>query len=278
MQNPEQVNKKIMIIAAPKSGGTYVRSELEKNLNLEYIRVTDGIFPKSPFKLDKLEQFYLNNSITHTHSNADELNILTIFKTVERFIFHVRDPRNILVSWIHHFDNCNLPQHAQSHICHLHLITQYFPYFGEKYTSLSFDQKFSVCYDFFYKELLSWLQEWFLALNIDFSKDRNKFYSLQSKDYAKNKYALIEDIQTDVLLTTHEDLLSQGSSIFFDNILEFFSIPKSYWRNIVIQKNMSVNFRTGKINSWKEELSLEQQNKLTNLIPKEWFDFFKWKK
>ncbi len=278
MHETSLANHKILLIAAPKSGGTYLRNTLEKNLSLKYVRVTDGVFPKASIKLDKLEEFYLNHSISHTHANVDELNILALCKVVDKFIFHVRDPRNILVSWIHHFDNCNLPEHALSHICHLNFITQYFPYFGERYTSLSFDEKVELCSKLFYKDLLLWLEEWFIALGIDFSQPRKRIYNLHSLNYTKNhKYIGVEDFSLDVLLTTHEDLVSSGNDNFFGRILDFYSIQKSDWQGITIDKNMNVNFRSGNVNSYVRELSYEQQKQLTDLIPAEWFSFFNWK-
>lgn len=266
----------ILLVAMPKSAGKYIRTKLVKNLCIEDSIVDNSEFPLSMLQTTFLEYFCKGNAVAHTHINMSTINGLGICKAVDRFVLHIRDPRNAIISMLHHLDYRN--EHIDDNRAHIAFFSQAWPYFGEKYTSLSFDKKFDLFFEFFYMELLNWMDEWFQVLELDFSQPRSDIYTLSSRKIVENckKYSCMETIETPVLLTTHEDLVANGERHFFEKLLVFYGIPREAWAGEDLVKDMSVHFRSGKTNTWKEELSPEQQNRLTKALPQDWCKFFGW--
>lgn len=266
----------ILLVAMPKSAGKYIRTKLSQNLGITDCIVDNSEFPQSMLQLTFLESFCKGNSVAHTHLNMNTINGLGVCKAVNRFIFNIRDPRNSVISILHFFDYCN--EHIDENKLHIDLFSQTSLYLSEPYTSLSFDKKFDILFNFYYVELLDWMRKWFNALAINFSESRKDIYTLSTKKIVENskKYSYIEAIEIPVLLTTHEDLVEMGEQAFFEKLLNFYAIPRSAWAGADLVKDMRVHFRSGKTNSWKEELSLEQQKRLTKALPQEWCNFFGW--
>ena len=94
----------IFINTMPKSGTSYISSVLSRSLNIEllYDYVAPGYFPNY-FLLPSRLQYVLNGNVVRTeHFDANPINIFVLEKYKPKLVFHVRDPRQATLSWLHH--------------------------------------------------------------------------------------------------------------------------------------------------------------------------------
>lgn len=80
-----------------------------------------------------------------------------------------------------------------------------------------------------------------------------------------------------ILITTFEELVD-NEQLFFERILDFYNIPKETFISNYVPKDKFVKFRKGSKNEWRNVLSIEQQQRINNMIPDEFFTFFKWER
>lgn len=267
----------------PKSASYYIASSIFQGLSMSPGWFTTDIYPQCAISRVHLVDFVNNKRSAYMHLEASKINLLFLCLYLDKFILHIRDPRNALCSWVHWIDFLNEKNGPDWLIA-----PDIIPYYGECWTSLSWHEKIEKCIVFFYSETLEWLHNWFTALRIDFSKNnfceindncRQNIFIIESKHVAGSdpRYNECPACSTEVLLTTHEQFVKCGEETYFKNILRFYNIPFSLFKNPTIKKNMEKShYRSGRTNTWKTELSAEQQSRVCGMLPQEWRDYFGW--
>ena len=104
----------------------------------------------------------------------------------------------------------------------------------------------------------------------------DSFIENKKSNNRKNKSYYYNETKIEALLTTHEDLVKEGEDKIFNNILDFYNIPYELFIKKSIPKNMSSHFRKGCTDTWKNDLTHEQQNQVTSMIPNKWKEYFSW--
>lgn len=261
----------IFVSSLPKSGTVWIRKCLTTGLGMP--DVTGGGargFPESSINLQDLHDISGSGKFFMMHVQPHILNLLSICMNLGKMVLHIRDPRNACMSWLYFMDHLNS-------VISVNKFPQRSPYIGPHWNNCTFEQKFEVCLKFFYKETLQWLDGWFSALRIDFCSKRRLIHILHSGNIpADGKYVHIQPCSTEVLVSTHEDILTEGENKFILRILSFYDIPSSLYVHPDIQKDMSSHFRTGRKDSYQTELSVPQQMRLTESLPELWIQYFGW--
>lgn len=261
----------IHLCAQPKSAGFYLYHKIAATLNLQKTQVCEPVFPESLYSTSFFDNFKNGNMIAHSHLKQIHINLAAILHFTKKSILHIRDPRQSCVSWIYFMNHLNTSEHLGKYNLQNRV------YMGDVWMRSSFNDKFEITVNFFYKEIVDWLKTWFSVLEIDFKKSFKQVHMLLGTSLGiKNpKFFWCNPLITEVLITKYEDMIME-ESVFIDTILDFYQIPKFLSNKIELKKDHSIHFRTGRTDSWKTELTPEQQERVTALLPKEWIRYFGW--
>lgn len=261
----------ILVSTLPKSGTMFIFNMLHKGLGLKELPVTGSRQMHFPL-IDELMPVFADDQVIYAgHISADFRNLLNICLSLDRFILHVRDPRAALVSSAHYISYRAAQGFSADKVCT-------FPeLWHPQWSNSGFTKKCDICIESIYKDYIQFLKEWFKALQIDFAQPRQDVYTLSTDKIAKPEaYEHCPKASTQVLLTTHEELVILGEEAFFEKILTFYGIEKRLYKKPALKKNMELNFREGRTDSWKKELTDEQQARVTVMLPEAWLTFFNW--
>jgi hypothetical protein len=92
----------LLIATIPKSGSVFTAKQLACGLGLETNVLTVGSFPHYCFDISRLARFARGGRISVEHFDASAENLQVLKAFVERLVVHIRDPRSVLLSWVHH--------------------------------------------------------------------------------------------------------------------------------------------------------------------------------
>lgn len=95
----------ILINTLPKSGSVFLRRHLGQILQVDGIRIKWGGLTKPTIADPKVETLSKGNLICQEHLPPEEHILASLEEKVPRFVLHVRDPRQALVSWTHHINH-----------------------------------------------------------------------------------------------------------------------------------------------------------------------------
>src|SRR5262249_39241726 len=101
----------ILFTSIPKSGTVFTGQMLARGLGLELVRLTAGSFPRYLFDLPRLVQFCAGGMIATEHFDASPENLQLLEAFVDRWVVHIRDPRSVLLSWVHNLDRLHRERH-----------------------------------------------------------------------------------------------------------------------------------------------------------------------
>jgi hypothetical protein len=234
----------IFISTLPKSGSIYLLSTL-RQLNLELQNFSTGVFPRSYINYKNIKVWNNPGYINVEHISADPVNLRMINFYCNKMIVHTRDPRQAVLSWVHH-----LPKMYEEEKEGLFVRT------GLKLHKEYFTWDFSKRLDWYIKNnfiyWIDWIQQWVDAENNP-------------------------DFKTEILFTSHQEL-SEYPRAFFIRITRFYGIPDKYFLGATLpeKKQGQLHFRKGLTNEWVDVFTDEQKEFTNKLIPKELKTRFGW--
>jgi hypothetical protein len=209
----------ILFTSIPKSGTVFTGQMLSRGLGLELVRLTAGSFPRYLFDLPRLAQFCAGGMIATEHFDASPENLQLLEAFVDRWVVHIRDPRSVLLSWVHNLDRLHRERHNAPH--HLLYVCPTPP---KHYFGLSLSQKVDWNIEHFLPNVLSWTKTW-----------------IETHDAGHHK----------ILLTTFSDIVS-GEDEFLFRILDFYEISRERFSRPAIESNDDLHFRVGREDEWRD--------------------------
>jgi hypothetical protein len=251
----------ILINTLPKSGSMYIFYTLQKGLpNYDQYHLTDELrriftvfrdtgsaFPYT-ITVDPLEMknFGRGQALSQEHINFTEPNLDILSRYIDRFVVHIRDPRQALLSWVHHTKWC-----AENDIIeYSNNVTQVL--------QSSFHDQVNYYIENHFKGLIDWLEGW--ANLLCKSDNKNGIYV-----HYNNKKKI------KILLTTHQELL-ENESVLFSRICEFYKLRIKKLEPI--KKDSSSHFRQGSSDEWRSVFTPMQIERCNMLMPQSLFDFY----
>ncbi|MEZ2252645.1 tetratricopeptide repeat protein, partial [Microcoleus sp.] len=251
----------IFLCLLPKSASTYIWSSLVTGLGLPLCS-SDQILIEGGrpdyyirFRCSELFTQSLSGIITY-HTNASEWNLRTISLILDRLVVNVRDPRQGLISTVHHHNRVYEQvivkrQESMPLPVEMEMLAEYST-FPENYFSLSLTEQIDWQIENGYLPMaIKWIEEWVDA-------EKNPLF------YPK------------ILFTRQEDLATNPQK-FFEEILRFYEIENSRFTFPEPPKFRSDSFyRKGSIDEWREVLTPQQAEKASSMIPKRLLDRFGW--
>ena len=209
----------ILFTSIPKSGTVFTGQMLARGLGLELVRLTAGSFPRYLFDLPRRVQFCAGGMIATEHFDASPENLQLLEAFVDRWVVHIRDPRSVLLSWVHNLDRL----HRERHNAPYHLL-YVCPTPPKHYFSLSLSQKVDWNIEHFLPNVLSWTKTW-----------------VEIHDAGHHN----------ILLTTFSDIVSSEDEFLF-RILDFYEISRDRFSRPVIESNDDLHFRVGREDEWRD--------------------------
>ncbi|MBI3258639.1 MAG: sulfotransferase domain-containing protein [Ignavibacteriae bacterium] len=230
----------ILFNTLPKSGSIYITKRIAQGLNIKVIKMGVGYFPKDLIILPQIEELSFNGCFAQEHLDPSPMNLQILKKYLPKFIVHVRDPRQAILSLVHHFNTYKklAPQ----------ILYRTFPVATEKYFSLTLEKQIDWVIKNYFPAYIEWILGWIEA---------------QEKGDLLIKF------------TTYEDFL-ENEDAFYEKILEFYNIPFSKFKKVNIPKDSSLHFRKGEKEEWRSVFTEKQQQWVTAQMPEMLFDLFPW--
>ena len=240
----------IFINTLPKSGSMYIWNVLQKGLILPARRLSLHRFKYDGIVTEWAQEFNeKKNRVVQEHLPATRVNLLQLKQyNVVKLIVHVRDPRQSIISMIHHIDKTPKPD-AEIGLLDMDIPINN-PY--DYYISLSMKEKIDLLLLYYLQQQIDWIKDWLIVSK----KPESGF---------------------EILFTSFIDM-KENPAHFFESILKFYNINFQLWfppNNYQPQKD-KLHYRKGASNEWRDIFSPEQTNIAREMIPLELFDTFNW--
>jgi hypothetical protein len=176
----------ILLNTMPKSGSVYILNSLAKIVDLKTMYF--GNPRNGQISLQDVMTFNGGGYVAQNHvaPSPENLKILEQFKP--KMVLHLRDPRQALLSWIHHVDWKNTTEGFV------------LPVMPPRYFELSLSSKIDWQIEFYLPHLINWTKRW-----VEFA-----------------------DQETIPTLITHQNDLRCDERAFFDRILAFYQIKLDF--------------------------------------------------
>ena len=104
----------IILNTLPKSASVYILSKLSGGLKIPHRYIHIGRFPDNLIVPDLTKELARGGMIAQSHFPAKGHNLVTLQRCgIDRIIVHVRDPRQAMLSWVHHVIKRRSRQHPE---------------------------------------------------------------------------------------------------------------------------------------------------------------------
>lgn len=236
----------ILFNALPKSGSTYIGKGICQGLNIKILGVHNlGIsagayFPKDLIMVAQIKELASKGYFTQAHLDASPMNLQLLKKYLPKLIVHLRDPRQAILSLVHHFNAYNKRDPEA--------LYKTYPAPTKDYFSLSLENQIDWVIKNYFPAYIEWILGWIEA------QKREDFL---------------------IKFTTYEDFL-EDEDFFYENILEFYDISSAKFKKFNPPKDQSSHFRKGQKDEWRFVFTEKQQKWVTAQMPEVLFDLFPW--
>ncbi len=195
----------ILLNTLPKSGSVYIRNSLLSITGSEHLSVSNGYAFNDFFSVNQILNATSSNNIylsqEHVMPYDFNLDVIRFFKL--KSVVHVRDPRQALLSWMHHINRYT----GGNPLSHHNLFVR--PLIKENYFSLNFSDQIDYQIEKYLPQCIKFIDSWF-----SFAK-KNKNILLTEYMQLKNEQKLFDEILNFYNLNNINipDKIELGSSI-----------------------------------------------------------------
>lgn len=231
-ETPPRTPFSVLVVSIPKSGTVYMNAMFRDGLELKNYVLSNRYFPEDQIYLDAMAQFQLGGYIASTHINASQSNLQILTSFVPKWVVHFRDPRSVLLSWVHHVDRlCQ-----EGRFTDLLRVTPVPP---RDLHAWSFESRVDWHIEHFMPAVIEWMTAWLAAA---------------------------EQMPDRILVTEFAALKETEAELMF-KILDFLGIDPAVYQHRSPVKNIASHFRTGTYDEWREVFTTEQVEKISAMIP-----------
>ena len=238
----------ILVNTMPKSGSIFIVRCLSQGLGIPETKIAVSLFPDDLIIRDKLDDLALGNQVAQQHLPARDLNLRFLQNRLDRMIVHVRDPRQAMLSWLHHLDNFHAHRHIEP-ACERGL-EAVSPGLPEDYFGRSMPGKIDHLLATHFPQLIAWTEGWIAA--------------------ARSKTG------PEIRITTFEDFVADPIA-FLRSQLDYFGIAdEDFDESKLPRREAQTHFRKGLTDEWKSIFSHTQQKLARDMIPETLSEEFGW--
>ena len=229
----------IFLAAIPKSAGSYINNTLLRGLHFDHYDLTINLFPYDLIVWDRWAAFCEGNKVAHHHIEASAPNLWYMRTFALKLVVHVRDPRAVLLSWIHHLSSNTRAAELLPH-----------PVLAPP--------------DEYYAKPLPWKIDWMIDHHL-------QVFTRWIEDWLDAEPAHAETL----LFTQYEDFVRDGAG-FVNKILDFYGIPRSRFLDPALPLAREFNFRKGQVEEWRDVFDEQQRRKASSAVPAGLYERFGW--
>lgn len=234
----------VLFVSVPKSGTVFTQQTLARGVGLEIASVAVGSFPRYAMSVKELARFRHGGMIAAEHCNASMENLQSLAAFLDRWVVHIRDPRSVLLSWVHHLNRLYAEQDTAPHELLYVCPTPPHAFFG-----YPFFRQVEWNIEHFLPNVLGWIRTW-----------------VETHDSGRYN----------ILLTTYSDILASEDD-FLARILDFYGIPHDLLRRPRLEKTIhGSHFRVGRADEWRDAFSADQIARTTRMIGDDLLERFGW--
>ena len=223
----------VLLITLPKAASLFLATNISNLYGYSDLRISldffpdDHVFPSSALQLSK------GGYLAWSHINASKHNLKTLYDSgVTKFVIQIRDPRQALLSFVHHTrDNLTGPAH--------HFVNRLIPKIDSEWFDLSLYQQIDTYIDEWFPAAIKWLADWLDVID--------------------------NDPNFSILFLRFEDMQNREAETV-EGIAQFLNL--SHVPTDIIPMEQNNHFRSGQIDEWKMVLSQEQCDRVNGLFPK----------
>lgn len=231
----------IFLAALPKSGSAFISKTLARALGSRRVNSSGGYYPAALLNIKLLERTLGGGYVLNSHIDPSPININVIRELVDRLNVHFRDPRQHLLSLVHHMN--------QLHQKFPRKLLRWNPPPPAEYFNWEINRQIDWQMANFYSKAIDWMSRWV--------------------DAEQNELA------GRVRITEYSDFLSDNRQ-FVRDILEFFGIDPESVTIPETEKKESPHYRKADPKEWTSVFSAEQIEQATGLIPESLRQRFNW--
>jgi hypothetical protein len=217
---------------------------LSRGLSLEPASVSFGYFPYYLVDIPKVLSFIQGGRVASAHFDPSPVNLQSLTPFVKKWVVHIRDPRSVLLSWVHHMNRLYSERHDGDYQ-HLYV----YPAPPESYFYWSFVKQLDWNIEHFLPNVMVWTRSW-LAIH-------------DSRRY-------------DILLTNYSEL-ARDELAYIYKILDFYGIPHRLFNRPDIDKTiLGSHFRSGIEDEWLAAFTPDQIARTTAMVGSDLIGRFGW--
>ncbi|HTB64113.1 MAG TPA: sulfotransferase domain-containing protein [Opitutales bacterium] len=221
----------IMLNTLPKSGSIFLVESLRTGLNIPVKRVSAGYFPMDLADYRPLADAAEGNAVSQAHLDANPTNLQLLSDYSRRVVLHLRDPRQALLSWIHHVHGyANIGQLRESMVTPVPPVSLF-------QSGLSAEIDWHLAHHF--GNLLNWMERW-----LEHAESGN----------------------SPTLLISHFHDLRANPQTAIERILDFYGIPRQAYTPKDIPRTRETHFRKGELDEWREVFNSTQKQICADLM------------
>ena len=228
----------VLFNALPKSSSTYCFEVLRRAGGYHESMISVGIFPCDVMSWRRYFAFTAGGHIAHHHLDASPVNLWLLRQRPVRLVVHLRDPRQVVVSWLHHL--------VRAGVREIPPLTAASPPVDW------FDQDEAAQLDWLIENHLpifvGWIEKWVRAADAG---------------------------RIDLLFTTFE-MMVQDPRAFFETLAAYCGLEKPSIDIPDPQDDPLFQFRVGRVDEWRERLTPVQQRRMGDAVPADLLGRFGW--
>jgi hypothetical protein len=233
--------RRVLLNTLPKSGSVFLFRTLSEGLGLPRMHLGNTYSLVDQISLAQIARFAAGSFVSQNHLAPSPENLQLLEHFGCSVVLHVRDPRQAMVSWVHHLDR----------LCHdddSEILLLFTPRTPRGYFTWDLVRKL----------------DWQIANHLP-----------QSVDWLGRWIAIHDQRRLPVILTTYEELCCDIGALC-RRICDFSGIRHEDFRLVDIPKTIDNHFRLGDDSEWRRLCSPDQVERASALLPPALADRFGW--
>ena len=233
----------ILFNALPKSASSYCFEVLRRAGGLHDLGVSVGLFPFDRIAWQRYVCFARHGGfIAHHHIDASAVNLWLLRERPVRLVVHLRDPRQALLSWLHHLNRSAPPDGK--------VFTLTIASMPPNWFVLPISEQIDWLIDHHLPLFVDWIEAWVRAA---------------------------ESGDIEVYFSTFEDMVAEPRA-FFSRLAKHCALNEASLPDCFPDPRAErvFLFRRGLTNEWREVYSREQTRRVAQLVPPSLLQRFSW--
>lgn len=216
----------ILLVTLPKSGSMFLWENITNALRIKNMRISGSYFPDDLIMESWLIELAKGRRVSQEHIPARFINLRLLQKYLDRFVVHVRDPRQAILSWIYFMEK-------QCRERGMETLSRIDPPIDLDFLAWPLGKKLDYYLKNYFPQWVKWIEDW-----VSVDED--------------------PDFKPKILFTQHREFQSASKEIF-RKIFRFYGIEdESCLSSVSEPQKGKMHFRKGSNEEWRETYTSEQ--------------------